>query len=92
MAFEHVIDEALCQIRVGRGSAQRLAILEHDIIYDRECGHQFGTGALRQQRLLGLRDLYDEQAAGFARRLQTLDVFGQQRVKMTRDPARGTGL
>ena len=42
MTLEHMIDEALGQIRVG----SRLFSAQHDVIHHRQGSHQLGAGAL----------------------------------------------
>jgi len=43
MTIEHMIDEALSDIRVG----SRLFVAQNDVIHHRQRSHQLGAGALR---------------------------------------------
>ena len=58
MTLQHMIDEALGEIRVG----SRLFMAEDDVIDHGQCGHQFGPSTLGQERLRGVRDFDYQQA------------------------------
>jgi hypothetical protein len=88
MAREYVIDEALGDIRVGRG----LSIAKDDIIDHRQGSHQLGPRTLGQQRPGGIGNFDHQQAARLARLSQTPNMFSQERIEMAGYPSGGVIL
>jgi hypothetical protein len=88
MTFKHVIDEALGEIRVGRG----LAVAKDDVIDHREGSHQLGSGALGQKGLGGIRNFDHQQSPRLAHPAQTPNVLGEQRIEMAGYPLGGVIL
>ena len=88
MPLQHVVDEALGEIRVRSAAA----VAAHNVIHDRQGRHQLGSRALGQQRAGRIRDFDHQQAARLARLPQTTDMFSEQRIEMAGYPSGGVIL